>query len=91
MVARSTSSMLQMDTVDSQKAMPICSAAWAACTSARVAYMPARPTGPSTRGMARDWPSTVVASCSSDTSRSTRWRRWIAARSSTLARSVDSS
>ena len=55
-----------------------------------VANIPARPTGPSTTGMARDWPSTVVDSCSSDTSRRTRWRRWMAARSATLARNVDS-
>src|SRR3954470_19184641 len=44
-VARATSSMLQIDTVDSTKATPAASAARAACTSARVAILPPRPTG----------------------------------------------
>ena len=79
-----------MDTVDSQKVIPADSAARAAWTSARVANMPARPTGPRTTGIASSCPRTVVDIRSPDTSRSTRWRSWMSARSATLAASVDS-
>ena len=90
-VAAATSSMLQIDTVDSQNGTPKRSAARAAWTSARRANMPARPTGARSTGMVRSRPSTVVDTVMSDTSRSTRWRRPMSARSDSLARSVDSS
>ena len=90
-VAAATSSMEQMDTVDSQKGTPTASAARAAWTSARRANMPHSPTGARMTGMVNDSPRTVVRVRSSDTSRSTRWRSPIRARSASLSRSVDSS
>ena len=51
-MAPPTSSIPQIDTVDSQKATPIASAARAAWTSARRANIPPSPTGASTTGSA---------------------------------------
>ncbi len=76
--------------VDRHMGTPALRAARAAWTSPRRAYIPAMPIGESTMGMASSWPSTSVFSDTWETSTSTRWRRWIFWKSSTLARRVAS-
>ncbi len=75
-VALATSSIPQIESVDSQKVIPARSAARAASTSARGANMPANPTGASTSGIDNVSPSTVVASARDETSRRTLWRNF---------------
>ena len=47
-----TSSIPQIETVDSTNGIPAAAAARAACTSARAANIPHRPTGPRITGIA---------------------------------------
>ncbi len=90
-VASATSSMLQIETVDSTKGTRIASAAQAACTSARGASIPASPTGASTIGRPSSWPRTIVAGSRALTFRITIWRSFTASRSATFSRIVTSS
>ncbi|CSC45430.1 Uncharacterised protein [Vibrio cholerae] len=68
--------------------MPFASAACAACTSPRRAYIPVKPTGERAIGSAIFSPNSSVSKLSSDISLSTRWRRAMSARSSVLRLSV---
>jgi len=87
-IAGATSSIGQTDTVDRVNGTPRLSAARAACTSPRRAYMPVRPTGASATGIASFSPNSSVSRPRSAMSRSTRWRSAMSARSDTLRRSV---
>ncbi|MCY1291030.1 hypothetical protein D3C76_869680 [compost metagenome] len=89
-MAGATSSIGHTDTVDRVKGMPFAAAARAACTSPRRAYIPVRPTGARATGMLNVSSNSFVSRLSSDMFFSTRWRRAMPARSSTLLRSVRS-
>ena len=73
------------------KGTPAASAARAACTSARGANIPPRPTGARITGNFSGWPSTSVVWSRAETSRMTLWRRTTCSRSATFARIVASS
>jgi hypothetical protein len=89
--ALATSSMEQIDTVDSVNGMPALQAASAACDSPRREHMPEMPTGPSAIGMVILRPNSVVLRSTCETSRNTRWRSAISVRSLTFLRIVLSS
>ena len=90
-MAPATSSMLQIETVDSTNGTPASPAARAARTSARRANIPPAPTGARITGMASRWPSTSTACSRTDTSRITICLSSTLSRSRTLARIVASS
>ena len=85
-----TSSIPQIDRVDSQNVTPARSAARAAWTSARWANIPPKPTGARMIGIASSSPMTVVESFLVETSRRTRWRSCSRLRSLRFAASVTS-
>ena len=86
MVAAATSSIEQIDIVDSVNGTPKASAACAARISPSACCMPQSPVGASATGIATFWPIIVLSSERSDMSTSTRWRNLIAAKSASLAR-----
>ena len=79
-----TSSIGQTDTVDMVNGMPFLSAAMAAWTSPRRAYIPVKPTGESATGKDSCSPKISVDKSSCVMSFSTRWRKAILDKSSTL-------
>ncbi len=68
--------------------MPLSSAAPAACTSPRRAYIPHSPTGANAVGIASFSLNNVVSRLRSDILRKIRWRKATSERSSTLRRRV---
>ena len=89
LMAGTTSSIGHTDTLDMVKGTPLFSAARAACTSPRRAYMPVSPTGESATGMESFSPNSSMPSSRLDMSFcSTRWRKATCAKSDTLRPSV---
>ncbi|MNY42305.1 hypothetical protein D3C86_1771790 [compost metagenome] len=83
-----TSSIGQTETVERVNGMPLVSAAAAACTSPRRAYIPHRPTGARATGIESVSLNSVVSRLRSDIFFSTRWRSATSDKSSTLRRKV---
>ena len=87
-MAGTTSSIGHTDTVDNVNGIPFLSAATAACTSPRRAYMPVKPTGAKATGIDKVSLNNVVSKLKADMSFNTRWRKAICERSSTFLFSV---
>ena len=85
-MAAATSSIEQIDIVESAKGTPNASAACAARISPSGCCMPVRPVGASATGIATGWPTMSEARVRSVMSTSTRWRSRILAKSSWFAR-----
>ena len=83
-----TSSIEQIDMVESVKGTPNFSAARAALISPSAACIPVSPTGASATGIATSCPAMAVAVLRSERSTATRWRRWILLKSLTFSRKV---
>ena len=83
-MAGATSSIGHTDTVDNVNGMPFLSAATAACTSPRRAYMPVKPTGDNATGIDNVSSNSLVSRLSSDISFKTRCLKAILERSSTF-------
>src|SRR5690606_20885550 len=87
-MAGATSSIGQTETVDKVKGMPFLSAATAACTSPRRAYIPVKPTGDKATGIDKVSSNNLVSRLKDDISFRTRCLKAILDKSSTLRLSV---
>ena len=83
-----TSSIGHTDTVDIVKGIPLFSAALAACTSPRRAYMPVKPTGAKIKGRSNFSPNSSALKSKSDISFKTRCLKATSDKSCTFLFSV---